>query len=666
MPDSDAADLRADPSRLLRAPTDAARVAESAPSRAWGPNNQPVPSPDELHAEDSSVLPERSTAARHESASEVIAVPSAPSPLPEHRFAIGAGAFSSQATGENDALQILLQASAAAESLQHRFSELQQRRAELLSEQQQLEADRRTFEQRAQQFAAQVASDRASQRELHAELEHRLAGTAEKEELLERQAAELRAAQRTFNDERVILKQALKSELEEERNRLTLLQKELESEREQLTLRRERDREEHSQRLLEVDNDLRQERQRLTDRLREELASELSQLNREKQEWRITRDQQKAELQQQAEELQQQREVFGEQLEAEQTRLRDELEKRRQMLLTEQSNLQRRYRFQFEHLGRAREDLDTEIRELRREQQMFRTERQRFLEQHRLRFQQLEKIRNHLDAKAHSLSRETRIVERTRAAAMSDIRRLQLRSDEEREAVTRDIENRQRKLRQQEASLTDLAARLEEKGQRLNRLRAELDNTQGEILEQRLTIEESHAAAVRDGTGAEPSRARLEQAQNDVRSFFDRLRAQLNAERDKIDLAASEVTERQAQFRRDRAELEQWFAEREAAVNAAGATSIIQELHATIESQRLQLQELQDRWQSDRREAESGIRELLDQLADREIQAFKEARPAIQQMLPASTGTEPHADSTNANSTKTVSTSPQNPARDAA
>ena len=63
------------------------------------------------------------------------------------------------AVGDSDALRILLQASAAAESLQQRFTELQQRRAELTAEHQQLEADRRAFESRAREFAASVAEN---------------------------------------------------------------------------------------------------------------------------------------------------------------------------------------------------------------------------------------------------------------------------------------------------------------------------------------------------------------------------------------------------------------------------------------------------------------------------------------------------------------------------
>jgi hypothetical protein len=83
---------------------------------------------------------------------------------------------------EVDALKILLQASAAAESLQLRFAELHQRRAELLGDQRQLEAERSAFEQRAAEFAAEVARARAEQREQSAELQQRLQRCAQQEE----------------------------------------------------------------------------------------------------------------------------------------------------------------------------------------------------------------------------------------------------------------------------------------------------------------------------------------------------------------------------------------------------------------------------------------------------------------------------------------------------
>ena len=521
--------------------------------------------------------------------------------------------------GESDALKILLQASAAAESLQHRFSELQQRRAEIVADQQQLEAERRAFEQRAQEFAAQVARDRADQRELMADLELRQQKVGQQEELLQRQAAELRAAQRALAEERVILKASVRAELDEDRMKLSQERAILDAERDRLRAQAERERQDYADRIQRVDEELKLEKQRLAERAREDLTAEIVLLNRQKAEWQLAHEHQLQEIAQQADDLQAQRELFGQQVEEEQQRLKEEIEKKRQGLLTEQNNLQRRYRFQFEHLTRAKEDLEAELREFRREQQLFRSERLRFLEQHRLRFRQLEHVRQLLTDRESSIARESRIIDRSRSAALSDIQRLQKRSEEERDAILQDIESRQRRVRQQEMAMADLAARLEDRSQRLNRLRAELDQTQSEILEQRLVIEEARTNLVRDAVSPEIARARLEQARGDVQAFFDRLRMQINADRDKVEEAASDVAERQQQFRRDRAELEQWFAAREEQHSSRTTDSVVEEQNATIHLLQSQIVELQNRWHKERLEAERAIRDLLSQITSREV-----------------------------------------------
>ena len=533
--------------------------------------------------------------------------------------------------GDSDALRILFQASAAAESLQQRFSELQQRRAELTSDQQQLEADRRAFEQRAQEFAAQVARERTEQREMMAELEQRLGKVGQQEELVQRHAAELRSAQRSLSEERVVLKASVRAELDEERMKVSQERMLLDAERDRLRAQAEHERQEHADRLQAIAEELKTERTRLAEKAREELSTEIVLLNRQKAEWEQAHETQLLELRHQGEDLQQQREMFGEQVDAEQQRLREEIEKKRQSILTEQSNLQRRYRFQFEHLTRAKEDLEIELREFRREQQMFRNERLRFLEQHRLRFRQLEHIRQLLVEREGSIDREIRIAERTQNSIMSEIQRQQRRSEEERDAMLRDIESRQRRTRQQETSLADLVARLEERSQRLNRLRAELDQTQSEILEQRLVTEEARTSLVRDAASSEIARARLEQARGDVQSFFERLHSQVTTERDKVELTAVDVSERQQQFRNDRAELELWFAKREEELSSRTAGSVVDEQQQLIETIQGELATLQDRWKRDRCAAEKTIRDLLDQLTVREMQTSESSLHAPSQ-----------------------------------
>jgi len=130
---------------------------------------------------------------------------------------------------------------------------------------------------------------------------------------------------------------------------------------------------------------------------------------------------------------------------------------------------------------------------------------------------------------------------------------------------------------------------------------------------------------------AETARARLEQARGDVQSWFERLRSQLNSERDKLEATSSEISDRQLQFRRDRAELEQWFASREADLQERSSGSVVGELQQTIELQQSQLAEFQERWRADRREAERSIRDLLDQLTGTDMNSVTDdgdQRPA--------------------------------------
>ena len=540
------------------------------------------------------------------------------------------------AAGESDALRILFQASAAAESLQLRFSELQQRRSELATDEKQLEADRSAFEQRAHEFASQVARERTEHRETMAELEQRIGKVSQQEELVQRHAAELRSAQRALAEERVILKASVRAELDEERMKVSQERMLLDAERDRLRAQGERERQDHADRLQVIAAELKAERIRLADKAREELATEIILLNRQKSEWEQAHETQLLELQHEAEVLQQQRELFGQQVDTEQQRLREEIDKKRQGILTEQSNLQRRYRFQFAHLTRAKEDLEIELREFRREQQMFRSERLRFLEQHRLRFRQMEHIRQLLLEREGSIDRESRIAERSKIAALSEIQRQQRRSEEEREAILRETESRQRRTKQQEASLADLVARLEERSQRLNRLRAELDQTQSEILEQRLVTEEARTSLLRDAASSDLARARLEQARGDVQSFFERLHSQVAAERDKVELTAVDLAARQQQFRNDRSELEQWFAKREGELSARVAGSVVDDQHQMIDTMQNELATLQSRWKNDRCEAEKTIRDLLDKLTVREMQSSETALHQISQHAPPS------------------------------
>ncbi|MGB0739212.1 MAG: hypothetical protein ACPGXX_04000, partial [Planctomycetaceae bacterium] len=159
--------------------------------------------------------------------------------------------------------------------------------------------------------------------------------------------------------------------------------------------------------------------------------------------------------------------------------------------------------------------------------------------------------------------------------------------------------------------------------QRLGRMRAELDQTQAETLEQRLVIEEARAALVADAKSPEIARARLEQARQDVHLHFERLRSQVFTERDKLDAAAEDLSERQRQFRQDRADLELYFRSRDEELNARCTDSAVDRQERRTNDLEQQLAELRERWQTERKEAERTIRTLLTQLDERESERLQ-------------------------------------------
>ncbi|MCA9083980.1 MAG: hypothetical protein KDA81_07990 [Planctomycetaceae bacterium] len=516
-----------------------------------------------------------------------------------------------------------MQVSTAAEALQHRFNDFQRQRAEFLAERNQLAADRTAFENRAREFAQQVARDRSSQREVTAELDQRQQQLRHLQAELEQRQTLIADQQKDLDARRERLHEAVNQELARERQQLQTQRETLQAERQQLLEKVAQQDRDYEDRRLQLEESLQAEKELLKQKVRQELAEELEQLHRERQEWDQYRESSGLELQRQTEDLQQQRELFGQQLEAEQQRLRDEIEKRRQALLTEQNNLQRRYRFQFEHLNRAREDFETEKRELRREQQIFRSERRAFDEQHRLRFGQLQQIRQALAERERSLKREQKVIERGRIAGELDLQRQQERLREQEDAILQDLDSRTRRLNQAEQAASETAYRVEQRLQHVTQLRSELDAQQRDILEQRLLLEELQASETFQGKTAPGGSERWKQARRAVEQFFEQLHQQLRSERERLESRAAELNARQEQFRQDRLDLEQWFADQEISLSQKTAQQPNGPQPEDIRRLESQLASVRQEWFQERREAEATIRRLLDQITDLESAAFQ-------------------------------------------
>ncbi|MCH2202131.1 MAG: hypothetical protein MK102_09180 [Fuerstiella sp.] len=552
-------------------------------------------------------------------------------PLSQDDVSPSDGVLRADSVPAEDPMQLLIQASQAAESLHSRFAELQTRQAEITGEQDQLKADRTAFEIRASEFAKQVARDRVEQRQIRAQLDDEAARVRKLAQSLEEGHTRLGKAGDDLEKERIQLRQTLSSELASDRDELRTQQEALRDERTALEQRQSELEESFEEQQSLAQRELEQERELLRERVREEFSSEFSQLHREQQEWnercKLERDQ----LSDETESLQQQREMLGEQISNEQSRLRDELEKRRQKLLTEQTNLQRRYRFQFEHLARARNDFDEEVRQLRRDQQSFRTERHRFQEQHRMQLGQLSHIRTLLDEREASLRRELRFIERSRTASQMDIQRQQRQLQEHRDTINHELDERSRQVVLQEESISQSTQRLTEKTRQLSRLRSDLDTQQRDLLELRIILEDIRGDLQKQDSEADLS-VRQQNARESLQSFFNELHQRIHDERQEVERQITQLEEDRAAFRVDRKQLEDWFEKNHDTLQPSAAA-----VTSEPSAEYLQLKDELDQLHTDRTEecvrSEKKIRSLLDELESLRRTGF--AR------IPA---TEPHED----------------------
>ena len=517
-----------------------------------------------------------------------------------------------ESSAPTDPMQVLIQASQAAEALQSRFAELQQLQADINDERAQLTADRTVFEDRAGEFAQQVTQDRVEHRKLRSELDEETRRVKQLTQSLEEDHVRLSQAQADLDAERVCLQQTVSDELARDREALQAERESLNDERTALAQQQAEQEasleERHQQALQQIEI----ERESLREGIREEFNSELSQLNREQQEWKDQKQLEYDRLREESENLQQQRELLGEQISAEQLRLRDELETRRQALLTEQTNLQRRYRFQFDHLARARSDFDGESRQLRRDQQSFRAERQRFQEQHRLQLVRLNRIRELLDERDGSLKREQRVMDRCRTAVQMDLQRQQKHLQEQRDSVNQELDERTRQVRLQEDSISRSTQRLAEKTLQLNRLRAELDSQQRDLLELRIIVEEVQGDLQREDSDTDTN-VRQRQARESLVGFFEELHQRIRDERHEVEQQAVELEQNRAAFRCDREQLEKWF-EQNPGVLVETTAELPSDLLQKSADLKNALDHLRGEWAADRSHAESRIRSLLDEL----------------------------------------------------
>jgi len=166
-------------------------------------------------------------------------------------------------------------------------------------------------------------------------------------------------------------------------------------------------------------------------------------------------------------------------------------------------------------------------------------------------------------------------------------------------------------LRRQQDMLTLHAQNLEGRRERLDNLRAELEETHRTTLERRMAIEEAWAQLTQ-ACGAEVAQQRLDQAQQQLSGHYRGLREALIEQRRELDEMRLVFQTQRDDVRSEQQTLSDWAATQERKLRA-------RESDLQTQAEQLNVREsawraASQRWINEKIEAEAVIRDLLEQL----------------------------------------------------
>jgi hypothetical protein len=288
-------------------------------------------------------------------------------------------------------------------------------------------------------------------------------------------------------------------------------------------------------------------------------------------------------------------------------------------LKQEQLLLDNRHRFQQEHLERKMREFEAAQQEFRREQQLSRMRLQETASQITLRGQQLDRLRTLLLERQKSIERERHLLLAERQAFDERARRDKEELRRQRSEWETERDTQKADLRRQQDMLAVHAENLETRRQRLDQLRAELEETNRQTLEMRLAVEEAYAQLSR-AAGPEATRARVDEARAILVEYYRHTRDSLTGQRHELETHYQKLLQQRAEFRKERQVLVDWVAGQEEEL--CRRERALHQMQEALEEREARNRGLEERWTRERLEAESVIRDLLRQLTE-----FEERQP---------------------------------------
>lgn len=288
--------------------------------------------------------------------------------------------------------------------------------------------------------------------------------------------------------------------------------------------------------------------------------------------------------------------------------------KERQAEFARESKLvENRLRFQQDHLDKSRAEFEHSQNEYRRERQL---EQQRLEEVNVMiirRMKQIDLYRASVDAREKSLDREQEVLARTRKAITSTADLDRLNFESEKHAWDQERQMQLAEVRRQQEAMNVRNENLESRRVRLDKLRAELEETHRATLEMRLAVEESWAQLTQAGSQDE-ARQRVEQSRQALAGYYAQMHESLAEQRREQVDAQTKFERQRAEFAEERQKLTGWISKRDEDLRMGEERLRIAANDAA--TNHTKWLSARDRWLLEKTEAEQLIRRLLTSLGE--------------------------------------------------
>ena len=427
---------------------------------------------------------------------------------------------------------------------------------------------------------------------------------------------------------KLVKKQRIEWEAQKERDRdklnteLQMVEKAVEKAEEQIESQRTELEKEYRQKLGGIEQSLKDERSRQIEELTRQQAQQQIAFEQEQSAFRKQAEIEKAALENQREEMEREKtrqiveweRQFDEQMTKAKTEkefFEREMALEKEKLAKEKTVLGNRIKFQQDHLEKSQHEFEAARHEF---EQLVQTRQAEFQKQELLlhyRSTQLDHYRALSDERFGSLEREHRLLNSARKTMESDALRENEHFELQKKAWEKERAVQQAELQRQQNMLDQHADNLERRKERLDQLRSELEETHRETLEMRMAVEEA-MAQLAQSTDEGEAKKRIENAKAALSEHYKLLRESVVQQREALQETKNLHLAQRDELEEEKQSFAEWFAEREEQLKQWESRLVknMGELDEKISSYR----EMRDTVFSERVEAESIIRELLDQL----------------------------------------------------